>query len=118
MGNLFSKVPDRTMTINHTPMMRAQIAKVMAGGGRLTVRVREDDGAAVIRIRDTGPGIPPEVRERIFDPFFTTRDGGTGLGLSVSYSIIKAHDGEIEVTGEPGEGATFTVRLPIGERSE
>ena len=90
----------------------------MPGGGRLMVLVREEDGAAVIEIRDTGPGIPAGERERIFDPFFTTRDGGTGLGLSVSYSIVMAHDGEIEVAGEPGEGAIFLVRLPTIEGSK
>jgi len=89
----------------------------MAAGGRLTVRVREADGAAVIEIGDTGPGVPEAARKRIFEPFFTTRDEGTGLGLSVSYSIVAAHGGEIEVTGEPGEGATFVVRLPAMERN-
>jgi signal transduction histidine kinase len=64
---------------------------------------------------DTGQGIPGEHIHKIFDPFFTTKDAfkGTGLGLAVSYGIIKKHGGEIEVASEIGKGTTFTVRLPI-----
>lgn len=76
----------------------------------------------VIKIRDQGNGMPPEVQKRIFDPFFTTRldSGGTGLGLSICYSIIKEHGGTIEVESEPGKGTSIFVRLPLsppkGER--
>lgn len=75
-----------------------------------------------ITVEDTGSGIPPEVVNKIFDPFFTTKPTGqgTGLGLSVSYGIIKEHNGEISVQSEPGRGSTFTVVLPVrppeGER--
>ncbi len=66
--------------------------------------------------RDTGAGIPEENIHKIFDPFFTTKDAtkGTGLGLAVSYGIIKKHGGDIEVASTVGKGTTFTVRLPIG----
>lgn len=75
-------------------------------------------GWACLRVSDTGPGIPPDIQPRIFDPFFTTKDGGTGLGLSVSYGIIKGHNGFLEVATEPGQGTTFTVLLPpAGQRS-
>ena len=70
---------------------------------------------------DTGRGISPEHRSRIFEPFFTTRRDeparGTGLGLSVSYSIVKAHGGRIDVESEPGQGTVFTVRLPAEEEA-
>ena len=68
-----------------------------------------------VTVTDDGPGIPEAVRKRIFDPFFTTkRDGkGTGLGLSISYSIIEKMGGRISVASEPGQGATFTVSLPV-----
>ncbi|UCF31626.1 MAG: HAMP domain-containing protein [bacterium] len=67
-----------------------------------------------IRIKDTGPGIPPEEREKIFEPFFTTKAAGkgTGLGLAVTFGIIKDHGGDIRVEGEPGQGAIFVITLP------
>ena len=72
-----------------------------------------------IRFQDSGLGIEPEHIDRIFEPFFTTRpdDGGTGLGLAVSYRIIDTHDGAITVESEPGRGATFIIRLPAAESS-
>jgi signal transduction histidine kinase len=91
--------------------------KAMPGGGTLEVEARAgDDGRHVIvSVSDTGTGIAPELRPRIFDPFFTTSDvgGGTGLGLSVSYGIVKRHGGTISVESEPGKGSTFTITLPI-----
>lgn len=69
----------------------------------------------VVKISDTGCGMAPEVVKRIFEPFYTTKEigQGTGLGLSVSYAIVKEHGGKIEVKSEPGHGTTFTVRIPI-----
>ena len=91
--------------------------KAMPGGGRLRVEAGLDDEKThvVIAVSDTGVGIPPEVRPRIFDPFFTTSEvgGGTGLGLSVSYGIIKRHGGNISVASEPGKGSRFRVILPV-----
>jgi signal transduction histidine kinase len=94
-------------------------ADAMNGKGRLTLtsRANDTDGTIEIRIADTGCGIPPENLERIFDPFFTTKGvgHGTGLGLSVSYGIIHAHNGDISVSSEPGCGSTFTISLPAAE---
>jgi PAS domain S-box-containing protein len=75
---------------------------------------------AVIKIRDQGIGMSPEVQKRIFDPFFTTRldSGGTGLGLSICYSIIKEHQGTIEVESEPGKGTSVFVRIPLYQPRE
>ena len=72
-----------------------------------------------IILKDNGPGIPQEVIGKIFDPFFTTKteDKGTGLGLSVTYGIIKNHHGAITASSIPGEGATFTIALPIAKTS-
>ncbi|MCK5323063.1 MAG: PAS domain-containing sensor histidine kinase, partial [Desulfobulbaceae bacterium] len=65
--------------------------------------------------RDNGEGIPEDVRKKIFDPFFTTKPPGkgTGLGLGISYGIVKGHNGEIIVTSEVGKGTEFEVILPV-----
>jgi two-component system, NtrC family, sensor kinase len=91
-------------------------AQAMPSGGgeiRLSTRVR-DDSRAVVEVRDTGCGIPPENLERIFEPFFTTKPAGegTGLGLSISHGIIRALGGELSVESTVGEGTTFRILLP------
>jgi C4-dicarboxylate-specific signal transduction histidine kinase len=82
----------------------------------VSTRVERDRGRTIVR--DTGPGIPPGMEGRIFDPFFTTKEvgKGTGLGLSITYGIIRDHDGTIAVANHPGEGAQFTVDLPLAGR--
>jgi two-component system, NtrC family, sensor kinase len=83
-----------------------------SGLGRLSA----DHGRCVaVAIRDTGQGIPEEYLARIFDPFFTTKEAGqgTGIGLAVCAQIVQAHGGSIAVQSQPGEGSTFTIRLPI-----
>ena len=102
-------------------------AQAMEGHGSLKIisRTRANRDIDEIIISDTGPGIEDALLEKIFDPFFTTKatGEGTGLGLSVSYAIIKEHKGSIRVTSAP-EGATFTLRFPavmnnlIGENHE
>ncbi|MEE8408336.1 MAG: ATP-binding protein [Myxococcota bacterium] len=84
-------------------------------GGNVWFATRTlDDGRAEIEVRDDGPGIPEEIRDRIFEPFFTTKEGskGTGLGLSVSYGIVEDHEGELIVESELGKGTSFKIRLP------
>ncbi len=80
---------------------------------------RGEDGQqqVVVAVKDNGQGIPPENLDRLFDPFFTTKEAsrGTGLGLSVSLGIARAHGGTIEVESRPGEGSTFTLVLPLEE---
>jgi len=68
-----------------------------------------------IRIKDNGPGIPPNIIDKIFQPFFTTKPTGqgTGLGLSLAYDIIKAHNGELKVETTVGEGSEFIIQLPV-----
>ncbi|MBI2203500.1 MAG: GAF domain-containing protein [Candidatus Rokubacteria bacterium] len=96
----------------------ANAAQAITGPGEITIETRRDGDTAVVAIRDTGPGIPPEVAGRIFDPFFTTKPvgEGTGLGLSISYEIVKKHGGEIRAESPPGGGAVFAVRLPLARR--
>jgi signal transduction histidine kinase len=90
------------------------------GGGTLTIRTRlvEQEGSVELSVRDTGEGIAAENLSKIFDPFFTTKaDGkGVGLGLAVLYGIVKAHDGEVEVTSQKSVGTTFTVTVPVKSR--
>lgn len=89
----------------------------MEGSGTLTVRTARDDDRLVVEIRDTGPGIPPDVRRRIFEPFFTTKPvgQGTGLGLDVTYRVIVTrHHGDIQVASVPGD-TCFRVLLPFTE---
>ncbi|RQW76746.1 MAG: two-component sensor histidine kinase, partial [Geobacter sp.] len=89
----------------------------MPGGGTLGIVTgyAEDRNYALVKISDTGHGIPAENLRKIFDPFFTTKENsGTGLGLSVSYGIVNNHGGTIEVESAVGEGTTFAIKLPIG----
>ncbi|TWV97493.1 7TM diverse intracellular signaling domain-containing protein [Chitinophaga pinensis] len=81
----------------------------------VTITTREDNGLALISIKDTGPGMTEQVKEKIFDPFFTTKDvgEGTGLGLSIVFSIIEKHNGRIEVITAPDKGAEFIIYLPM-----
>ena len=83
--------------------------------GEILISTAEKEGNIVISVIDTGSGIPEDVMKRVFEPFFTTKavGSGTGLGLSVSYDIIKKHNGTIDVESIVGQGTTFTVKIPI-----
>jgi signal transduction histidine kinase len=88
--------------------------------GTITVSARPSPstGYVVLKISDTGAGIPKEYLGRIFDPFFTLKESGTGLGLSVVFGVIKKHGGMVSVDSEAGQGTCFTIHLPLGERPE
>ncbi|MGO9612598.1 MAG: ATP-binding protein [Dissulfurispiraceae bacterium] len=93
--------------------------QAMSPGGRLSIETRKgDDDKVYIYVKDTGQGIPPEYLSNIFDPFFSTKSSGTGLGLSVSYGIIKNHKGNIRVESTVGVGTTFTIELPAYGRTK
>ncbi len=106
----------------------------MPSGGILHIRtqntVPEPDTAGIpggpspgeyieLTVRDTGTGIPPEIQDRIFDPFFTTKERGkgTGLGLAMVYGIVRNHQGKIEVSSTPGQGALFRILFPVSQES-
>jgi signal transduction histidine kinase/FixJ family two-component response regulator len=93
---------------------------MLPDGGTLTVGLRRDGDHVLLAVTDTGSGIPDRIMDKLFEPFVTTKGSlgggemaGTGLGLSVSYGIVKNHGGTIEVETAEGGGTTFTVRLPI-----
>jgi len=90
-------------------------AQAIKDSGDVYIRTRTEENNAVIEIEDTGTGIDRETLPKIFDPFFTTKEvgSGTGLGLSVSYKIIKSHNGTIEVESEVGKGTKFSVKIPL-----
>ncbi|MCO5062195.1 MAG: PAS domain S-box protein [Kiritimatiellae bacterium] len=86
----------------------------MPDGGAIRVHLSREAGFGIIRIEDTGTGIPPEIVSRIFTPFFTTKGvKGTGLGLSVVESLVRGNHGTIAVESPPGRGAIFTLRIPL-----
>jgi two-component system OmpR family sensor kinase len=90
-------------------------------GTKVSVAVSVSSGAAVVRVADSGPGIPAADQERVFDRFYRvdkarSRDrGGSGLGLAVARSLVRAHGGTVELAGRPGSTA-FTITVPLGER--
>jgi two-component system NtrC family sensor kinase len=86
--------------------------EAMPDGGRLTVSTRALEREVEISVQDTGRGMTETVRERLFEPFFSTKEGGTGLGLSVSQQILQAHGGALFCQSQPGQGTTFVLRLP------
>jgi signal transduction histidine kinase/ActR/RegA family two-component response regulator len=85
----------------------------MPHGGEIQVSTQESRERVVVQISDSGTGMTPEVKTRLFDPFFTTKGRkGTGMGLAVSFGIVRRHDGSIDVDSEPGRGTTFRISLP------
>ncbi len=92
----------------------------MPHGGQITISTqRQTDDWVEVRIADTGIGMTEEVKKRVFDPFFTTKGvTNSGLGMSVSYGIVKRHGGEILIESEPGRGTTFILHLPTGYGEE
>jgi signal transduction histidine kinase len=108
--------PDQLKEVLVNLMVNA--CEAMAKGGSITVTEGEDFLAGIgrivrIRIQDTGPGIPESLQDKIFQPFFSSKEEGTGLGLSIAARIIEEHGGSIDIKSEPGQGATFTLPLPL-----
>jgi len=95
--------------------------QAMKNGGELTVEttlLKDAEGTprtVKVRVADTGHGIPEETLKKLFDPFFTTKYGGTGLGLTISHSIVDGHKGYIGVESQVGKGTAFTVTLPVSQ---
>lgn len=88
-------------------------AEAIEGQGQVWIETDMADRFLVIRVRDNGRGIPPEVQAKLFEPFFTTKAHGTGLGLATSQQIIFEHNGRLVVESQPGKGSVFTILLPL-----
>ncbi|MBW2495603.1 MAG: GHKL domain-containing protein, partial [Deltaproteobacteria bacterium] len=87
--------------------------QAISGEGIIEVRTQHSGDHVLISIRDDGAGIDAEVRDKIFEPFFTTKARGTGLGLSLVRRAVENYGGEMHVQSAPGEGTTFTFKLPV-----
>ena len=94
-------------------------AQAIEGPGQIRIRTAREGDKVAVRIRDSGCGMPDEVKAKIFEPFFTTKavGQGTGLGLSIVFRIIEDHGGRIEVDTAPGKGTEFTIRLPLKQKA-
>jgi nitrogen fixation/metabolism regulation signal transduction histidine kinase len=102
---------DQLLQVLHNLVKNA--FEAMGGGGTLRLAARREADEVVFEVADTGPGIPAELLPRVFEPYLTTKAGGTGLGLAIAERIVQEHGGRLEVASPPGQGATFTVRLPV-----
>jgi len=90
----------------------------MPDGGRLRVQTVQKDNELLLKISDTGVGIPDEHMDKIFEPYFTTKDFGSGLGLTLVYKILKEHMGDIEINSKVGEGTSITLSFPVPQKEK
>ena len=89
--------------------------EAMPDGGDFTISAKQNKTDMIITFQDTGVGIIEENLQKIYDPFFTTKAEGTGLGLSLVYQTIVAHNGNIDISSEPNKGTLVSISLPIDE---
>ncbi len=108
-----SAVPDQLAQVFLNIIINAIEAMPEGGDLRVGTLLTEDREWVLVAFRDTGKGLSPEQLASIFEPFYTTKPSGTGLGLAISYGIVERHGGSIDVSSQPGQGATFIVRLPV-----
>ncbi len=127
IGNLDEDLPTIEANPDHLKQIFLNLVlnsvDAMPEGGTLELRATQDalerSGGSVaavrIELQDTGVGMDADTLSRLFEPFFTTKEQGSGLGLSISYGLIQAHNGEVSARSRPGEGTTFIIRLPINQ---
>ncbi|MBA2732154.1 MAG: hypothetical protein H0U54_04600, partial [Acidobacteria bacterium] len=123
-----ARVKFKTELADDLPLVRASASELrevlvnllrnavdaIEGEGQITTRTSTENGYDVVELSDTAAGMSVEVKEKIFHPLFTTKgERGTGMGLATCYAILRRHGGDIEVMSAPGEGTTFSIRLPV-----
>jgi len=113
IDNLPPLMMDRTLIRQSLTNLIQNALQAIDEGGEIRIEVKEMVDRVEIWIRDNGPGIPPDVRKKIFEPFFTTKRDGTGLGLSITQKTIVAHQGNIQMKSDPGQGTLMIVSLPL-----
>jgi len=104
------------LVVNAADAIAAKCGDDPSEKGKITIRTRSEEGQVIVAVEDTGCGIPDDVIHRVFDPFFTTKEvgKGTGQGLTICHDVVvNKHQGTIEIATTPGEGSTFTIRLPL-----
>ena len=102
--------------VNAAQAIGESVNKGLSNRGKIVIATRKDEASVVIRISDTGPGIPDKVRDRVFEPFFTTKDvgKGTGQGLTIAYDVVtRLHHGKLSFDSKAGEGTVFRIELPL-----
>lgn len=126
-ARLVTELPERPVAVrghrDHLKQAVLNVAinglEVLAESGTLTIALSPgEDGVAALAVRDTGPGIPPELRARIFDMHFTTKESGTGIGLYVARSIVESEGGTLAIAETGPEGTTFAIRVPLADDSD
>jgi signal transduction histidine kinase len=114
-ADLPSVILDRTLLLAGLVGIAENSVEAMDRGGHLWLGAETlaDTGGIALRIADSGPGVPKDLRTQVFEPFFTTKSGGTGLGLAIAHGVVQGHGGRIRIDDRPGGGALFTVELPL-----
>jgi signal transduction histidine kinase len=92
--------------------------QAMGKSGTITIRIGEAEGSGMVSVSDTGPGIPPEMREQLFKPFATSKKEGSGIGLALVKRFVDNFGGSVSVESEPGHGATFHLKLPLAKENQ
>jgi two-component system CheB/CheR fusion protein len=111
-GAVVSADAEQLQLVFQNVLMNA--AQAMGGHGRIDVAIRREGPDWIVSLADSGPGMPPDVKEKVFEPFFTTRSRGTGLGLPIAKQIVEAHGGRIAVDTPAAGGTVVSVALPAG----
>jgi len=119
--HLSRDIPDNLVDVNQMEQVFVNLLlnaiEAIQEKGRITIRIDMDPAHKYVKVEisDTGCGISPENMSNIFEPFFSTKAKGTGLGLAVSYGIVRNHQGDIKVSSQPGRDTCFTIEIPLGE---